>query len=99
MFARLARLLLVFVVGAATAGCARPGPQRGRRARCVCTYLTDFDDTARVEVDACVAQGREQRAEAAICAGQSAHNHVDVCACEPPGEACDPAGKDACQNR
>lgn len=79
-------------------GCGKSAPRQGERVVCSCTYLTDFDDTATVGVDVCVARGRDVQAEASHCATQSAHNHVDQCACKPPSGPCDPDARDACQN-
>jgi hypothetical protein len=82
------------------AGCKRAEPPRkGHLISCTCTYLTDFDDTARIDVDVCVPDGLDHRREAAHCALQSAHNHIDGCACKPPAGPCDPSAPDACVNR
>jgi hypothetical protein len=81
------------------AACRPSGPTEGSRVECTCTYLTDYDDQARVDVDVCVARGRETNREAAHCATESAHNHIDDCRCSAPGAACNPSAKDACKNR
>ncbi|MCS6902090.1 MAG: hypothetical protein RMJ98_20930 [Myxococcales bacterium] len=82
------------------AGCKRAEPPRkGHLVTCTCTYLTDFDDTARIDVEVCVPEGLDHQREAAHCALQSAHNHIDGCACKPPGTSCDPSAPNACINR
>ncbi|MCU0654588.1 MAG: hypothetical protein MUF64_04640 [Polyangiaceae bacterium] len=91
----LAALALV-----ALAGCKKNEPPRqGRLLSCTCTYLTDFDDTARIDVEVCVPDGLDHQKEAAHCALQSAHNHLDGCSCKPPGVVCDPSAANACVNR
>jgi hypothetical protein len=80
-------------------GCKPSAARKGHRVACSCTYLTDYDDTARVDVDACLPVGEPVEKEAAVCAGQSAHNHIDKCTCGPPSGPCDPAAADACKNR
>jgi hypothetical protein len=90
-------LLLVALL---LAGCKRAEPPRqGRMVSCTCTYLTDFDDTARIDVDVCVPDNLDHKKEAAHCALQSAHNHLDECSCKPPGGPCDPSAPGACVNR
>lgn len=86
-------------VATALCACGKSAPRTGKRATCTCTYLTDFDDTARVDVDVCVEDGREVDAEARKCAANSAHNHIDKCDCKQSGEACDPGVRNACTNR
>ncbi len=96
----LVRGCLALLVGLSVmSGCAKPSSSRpGRRVVCTCSYLTDFDDTARVGVDVCVEEGRVVDAEARRCAASSAHNHIERCECGPPSAACDPRAKDACTN-
>ena len=76
--------------------CAKKEPRPGTRSLCTCSYLTDFDDTLQVDVDVCVADGKKVEQEAAYCAAQSAHNHVDKCSCRPSQTKCDASAKDAC---
>ncbi len=83
----------------ALSACGRSAPQPGRRVACECSYLTDFDDTARIDVEVCARDGRPVLDEARTCAGQAAHNHVERCDCKPPGAACDARDKDACAAR
>ena len=91
------------VVGGAVSvlvGCSSSrAPRPGQRVTCHCTYLTDFDDLARVDVDVCVGEGCETSKEASVCAMQSAHNSIDRCDCQPPAGPCDPAAPGACVNR
>lgn len=84
---------------AALVSCRSSAPRQGQRVACRCTYLTDYDDTATVDVDVCVPQGTAVDREAATCAGRSAHNHIDRCDCKPPSGPCDPGAADACANR
>lgn len=85
---------------AALAACKRSEPpRRGQQVTCTCTYLTDFDDTARIDVDVCIPDGLDHLREAAHCALQSAHNHIDQCTCQPPTGPCDPSAPRACVNR
>lgn len=82
------------------AGCKRTEPPRqGHKISCTCTYLTDFDDTARIDVETCVPDGLDPQREAAHCALQSAHNHIDGCTCQPLAGPCDPSAPNACINR
>ena len=92
---------VILLLGAISlAACKRTEPPRqGRKIACTCTYLTDFDDTARIDVETCVADGLDPQREAAHCALQSAHNHIDGCACQPLGGPCNPSAPDACINR
>lgn len=79
------------------AACGKPsGPVAGGRHACTCTYLTDYDDTAHVAVEACIADGKKPEDEARYCAAESAHNHVEACACKATGARCDARAKDAC---
>lgn len=81
-------------------GCKRDtSPKQGRSVSCRCTYLTDFDDTATIDVETCVEEGRDPQREAAFCALQSAHNHIDQCTCQPLQGPCDPSAVNACINR
>lgn len=82
------------------AACNRnQAPQPGARHDCTCTYLTDYDDTARVVVDTCIADGKKPEDEARYCAAESAHNHIDKCECKATAVRCDARAKDACQHR
>ena len=82
------------------AACGKPsGPIAGARHSCTCTYLTDYDDTAHVAIDACIVNGKKPEDEARYCAAESAHNHIDRCDCHATGVACDARAKDACQQR
>jgi hypothetical protein len=74
-------------------------PQPGARHECTCTYLTDYDDTAHVAIDACIADGKKVDDEARYCAAESAHNHIDKCECKATGVRCDARAKDACKQR
>jgi hypothetical protein len=86
------------VIGSATVGCSKAPAAPGKRVACTCTFLTDFDDAARVDVDVCAANGKNVVDEAKACAARSAHNHVEGCVCQPPtSEApCDASARDAC---
>lgn len=77
-------------------GCGKPKPEAGQKVACTCTFLTDFDDAARVDVDVCVGQGKDVTEAAKSCAARSAHNHVEGCQCKPPTGPCDAAARDAC---
>jgi len=92
----LALLLMAFL-----SGCKRSPepPRRGVQVTCTCTYLTDFDDTARIDVDVCIPENLDIKREAAHCALQSAHNHIDECSCQTPTGPCDPSAPQACVNR
>ena len=87
----LALVLAIFAVG-----CGKAAPVAGQKVACTCTFLTDFDDPARVDVDLCLADGKPLEAEAKACAARTAHNHVEKCECKPPTGPCDAAAKDAC---
>lgn len=93
------RLAGLLALGLALAACAKPKPQPGRRVACKCSYLTDFDDTAKIDVEVCARDGRPVLDEARACAAQAAHNHVERCDCGPPGVACDARATDACAAR
>ena len=81
-------------------GCKdRAPPAAGVVTTCTCTYLTDFDDTARVDVEVCVAPGKSQDDEARRCAMQSAHNHIEQCTCTAGQVVCAVGTRDACKNR
>ena len=87
-------------LGIALAGCkTASGPVPGGRNACTCTYLTDYDDTAHVAIDVCIASGKKAEEEARYCAAENAHNHIDRCDCRPTGAPCDARAKDACQQR
>lgn len=84
-------------------GCGKTVSAPGKRVACTCTFLTDFDDAARVDVDVCVANGKNVVEEAKACAARSAHNHVEQCVCQPPASgapgtdgSCDASARDAC---
>ena len=85
--------LLTFVT---CSGCGKAKPEPGQNAACTCTFLTDYDDAARVDVDVCVGDGKDLVEVAKACAARSAHNHVEGCQCKPKSGACDAAARDAC---
>lgn len=92
----LAALAALVALGA----CRRtPGESSGRRHGCLCTYLTDFDDSARIEIDVCVPASKPTLEVAATCASDASRNPAESCTCGPPGEACDPSAPGACRNR
>jgi hypothetical protein len=99
---RLLRLcgatFLALSITSAGAGCSKAPSAPGKRVACTCTFLTDFDDAARVDVDVCAANGKPVIDEAKACAARSAHNHVESCVCQPPATeaACDASARDAC---
>lgn len=85
---------------AAAAGCRRPAEgSTGRMHTCLCSYLTDFDDTARIEVDLCVPASKAATEAAAGCASELSRNYAETCSCGPPREACVPGAPGACRNR
>ena len=91
------RLVLALTLGVA---CGKPsGPVAGARHACTCTYLTDYDDTAHVAIDACIPATKQAQEEARYCAAESAHNHIDKCDCHPLNVPCDARAKDACQQK
>lgn len=87
---------VVLALTVALGACEKPKPEPGRRVACRCSYLTDFDDTAKIDVDVCARNGRPVLDEARDCAAQAAHNHVEKCECGAPGDTCDARAKDAC---
>lgn len=87
------------VVLALAAGCEKPKPEPGQRVTCRCSYLTDFDDTAKIDVEVCARPKRPVLDEALQCAAQAAHNHVEKCECSAPADACDVQAKDACRTK
>jgi len=93
------RAALALACALALGACAKPAPAPGHRVGCRCTYLTDFDDTATVDVQVCARDGRPVLDEARACAGQAAHNHVERCECAAPGDPCDARASDACSAR
>ena len=100
MWRAVRRAILVAGAVSALGGCSsRAAPRSGQRVSCHCSYLTDYDDTARVDVEVCVADGHDTTREASVCAMQSAHIHIDLCDCKPPTGPCDPAAPGACVNR
>lgn len=82
----------------AATGCGQAKAEPGTKIACTCTFLTDYDDAARVDVDVCVGEGKDVQAAAKACAARSAHNHVEGCQCKTPAakSPCDAAAKDAC---
>lgn len=89
-------LFSAFFVLVSTVACGKPERQPGKQLSCVCTFLTDYDDAARVDVDVCVADGKSIADEAKACASRTAHNHVEGCKCGSPKGPCDAGAKDAC---
>lgn len=94
-----ARAPLLLCLLALAGGCKPAAKTTGVRATCSCTYLTDFDDTAKIDLDFCAPDGREVEKEATYCAAESAHNHIDRCTCTKTKDVCDPKAKDACRTR
>ena len=94
-------IALAFALSLALVACKRSaeGPRPGSRALCTCTYLTDFDDTAHVDVDVCVEHGKDEKEAASFCALESAHNHIDGCSCRVGTQPCDARARDACKQR
>lgn len=89
-----------FVSLAGLGACRRsPGESSGHRFSCLCSYLTDFDDNARIEIDVCVPSSKPTLEIAATCASDASRNPAESCSCGPPGEACDPRAPGACRNR
>lgn len=76
-----------------------PDESSGHRFGCLCSYLTDFDDNARIEIDVCVPSSKPTLEIAATCASDASRNPAETCTCGPPGEACDPRAPGACRNR
>ncbi len=93
------RVILTASACGALVGCTSSAPRTGQRVSCHCSYLTDYDDTAKVDVEVCVPTGRDTTKEASVCAMQSAHNHIDRCDCQAASGPCDPSATGACVNR
>lgn len=95
----MSRGALLIAAALVAAACAKPKPEPGHRVACKCSYLTDFDDTAKIDVEVCARDGRPPLDEARACAAQAAHNHVEKCDCAPPAAPCDARATDACTAR
>lgn len=89
-------LVLLTLVALLVIGCGKAKPEPGQKTACTCTFLTDYDDAARVDVDVCVGDGKDVVEVAKACAARSAHNHVESCQCKPKTGPCDAAARDAC---
>ncbi|MCL2824054.1 MAG: hypothetical protein FWD57_08695 [Polyangiaceae bacterium] len=90
----------VCVVGLAillvAVGCKRGDTKPGRWLACTCSYLTDYDDIAKLSIDVCVEDGTNTMDAAVGCASKLAHGHVDSCSCGQLGETC--AGLRECRS-
>ncbi|HEU4410451.1 MAG TPA: hypothetical protein VFS43_34670 [Polyangiaceae bacterium] len=90
----------MLALAAAAGGCRRPAEgASGRAYTCLCSYLTDYDDTARIEVDVCVPSSKTPPEAAATCASDLSRNYAESCSCGSPRDACTPGAPGACRNR
>lgn len=80
------RALLCAILLAALAPCCQGGEPRAPFA-CECTFVTDFDDDSRYDVEVCSPPAAETAAALARgCAQSGAPGPVQGCACRPVGE-------------
>ncbi|MBI4951246.1 MAG: hypothetical protein HY908_04380 [Myxococcales bacterium] len=93
----LALVGLGWLSAAGAPGCEQRAQASLTRHRCSCSFLTDYDDAAQADVEACAADPEHAAAVARSCAQRAAPGSVERCACAPapaptacPSERCEP---------
>jgi hypothetical protein len=75
---------LWLVLAAALAPACRA--ERGAPFACACTWVTDFDDEARTNVEVCAADAEQSVHVARGCAQSAAPGPVQRCTCQARGD-------------
>jgi hypothetical protein len=80
------RALLIGALAMVASGCKA---EAGVPWQCTCTFLTDYDDPSRHEVEVCAPVRERAEAQARGCAQSGAPAPIQRCECQPlAGAAC-----------